>query len=72
MVVSFEFLTLSFLFLLLFIFENEFFLDEIEFNISEISLFLFVEVDVRSVGIRVTEESLGFVIVVSGSIFSLK
>ncbi|XP_070125106.1 KN motif and ankyrin repeat domain-containing protein 4 isoform X2 [Equus caballus] len=52
--------------------ENELPLDEIELNISEIPPPPPVEVDVRSVGIRVTEESLGLATVAPGSISSLK
>ncbi|XP_047644794.1 KN motif and ankyrin repeat domain-containing protein 4 [Phacochoerus africanus] len=52
--------------------ENELSLDEIELNISEIPPPPPVEVDVRSIGIRVTEESLGLASVDPGSISSLK
>ncbi|XP_027440214.1 KN motif and ankyrin repeat domain-containing protein 4 [Zalophus californianus] len=52
--------------------ENEFPLEEIELNISEIPPPPPVEIDVRSIGIRVTEESLGLPAVDPGSISSLK
>ncbi|EHH49960.1 hypothetical protein EGM_00709 [Macaca fascicularis] len=52
--------------------ENELLLEEIELNISEIPPPPPVEVDVRSIGIRVTEESLGLARVDPGSISSLK
>ncbi|XP_040613062.1 KN motif and ankyrin repeat domain-containing protein 4 [Mesocricetus auratus] len=52
--------------------ENELFLEEIELNISEIPPPPPIEVDVRSIGIRVTEESLGLVGSDTGSISSLK
>ncbi|MBW03095.1 KN motif and ankyrin repeat domain-containing protein 4, partial [Eschrichtius robustus] len=51
---------------------NELPLEEIELNISEIPPPPPVEVDVRSIGIRVTEESLGLTSVDPGSISSLK
>ncbi|XP_057386093.1 KN motif and ankyrin repeat domain-containing protein 4 [Balaenoptera acutorostrata] len=47
-------------------------LEEIELNINEIPPPPPVEVDVRSIGIRVTEESLGLTSVDPGSISSLK
>lgn len=52
--------------------ENELPLEEIELNISEIPPPPPVEVDVRSIGIRVTEESLGLASRDPGSISSLK
>uniref|UniRef100_A0A2R8ZAW4 KN motif and ankyrin repeat domain-containing protein 4 n=1 Tax=Pan paniscus TaxID=9597 RepID=A0A2R8ZAW4_PANPA len=52
--------------------ENELLLEEIELNISEIPPPPPVEVDMRSIGIRVTEESLGLARVDAGSISSLK
>ncbi|XP_003411198.1 KN motif and ankyrin repeat domain-containing protein 4 [Loxodonta africana] len=52
--------------------ENDLPLEEIELNISEIPPPPPVEVDVRSIGIRVTEESLGFARVDPSSISSLK
>ncbi|XP_022436965.1 KN motif and ankyrin repeat domain-containing protein 4 [Delphinapterus leucas] len=52
--------------------ENELPLEEIELNIIEIPPPPPVEVDVRSIGIRVTEESLGLTSVDPGSISSLK
>ncbi|KAM5265632.1 KN motif and ankyrin repeat domain-containing protein 4 isoform 1-T9 [Hipposideros larvatus] len=52
--------------------ENELPLEEIELSISEIPPPPPVEVDVRSIGIRVTEESLGLATVDTGSISSLK
>ncbi|XP_018874679.3 KN motif and ankyrin repeat domain-containing protein 4 [Gorilla gorilla gorilla] len=52
--------------------ENELLLEEIELNISEIPPPPPVEVDMRSIGIRVTEESLGLARVDPGSISSLK
>lgn len=52
--------------------ENELPLEEIELSISEIPPPPPVEVDVRSIGIRVTEESLGLPTVDAGSISSLK
>ncbi|XP_045691571.1 KN motif and ankyrin repeat domain-containing protein 4 [Phyllostomus hastatus] len=52
--------------------ENELPLEEIELNISEIPPPPPVEVDVRSVGTRVTEESLGLAALDPGSISSLK
>ncbi|XDC69220.1 hypothetical protein R6Z07F_000393 [Ovis aries] len=52
--------------------ENELPLEEIELNISEIPPPPPVEVDVRSIGIRVTEESLGLASLDPGSISSLK
>lgn len=52
--------------------ENELPLEEIELNISEIPPPPPVEVDVRSIGIRVTEESLGLAAVDPGSLSSLK
>ncbi|XP_007957266.1 KN motif and ankyrin repeat domain-containing protein 4 [Orycteropus afer afer] len=52
--------------------ENEFLLEEIELNISEIPPPPPIEVDVRSIGIRVTEESLGLARVDPSSISSLK
>ncbi|XP_029803960.1 KN motif and ankyrin repeat domain-containing protein 4 [Suricata suricatta] len=52
--------------------ENEFPLEEIELNISEIPPPPPVEIDVRSIGIRVTEESLGLPTMDPGSISSLK
>ncbi|XP_031993103.1 KN motif and ankyrin repeat domain-containing protein 4 isoform X1 [Hylobates moloch] len=52
--------------------DNELLLEEIELNISEIPPPPPVEVDVRSIGIRVTEESLGLARVDPGSISSLK
>lgn len=52
--------------------ENEFPLEEIELNISEIPPPPPVEIDVRSIGIRVMEESLGLPAMDPGSISSLK
>lgn len=52
--------------------ENELSLEEIELSISEIPPPPPVEVDVRSIGTRVTEESLGLTAVDRGSISSLK
>ncbi|XP_051043931.1 KN motif and ankyrin repeat domain-containing protein 4 [Phodopus roborovskii] len=52
--------------------ENELSLEEIELNISELPPPPPIEVDVRSIGIRVTEESLGLVETDIGSISSLK
>nr|XP_021523416.1 KN motif and ankyrin repeat domain-containing protein 4 [Aotus nancymaae] len=52
--------------------ENELLLEEVELNISEIPPPPPVEVDVRSIGIRVTEESLGLAKVDLGSISILK
>lgn len=52
--------------------ENELSLEEIELNISEIPPPPPIEVDVRSVGVRVTEESLGLVETDTSSISSLK
>lgn len=52
--------------------ETELPLEEIELNISEIPPPPPVEVDVRSVGIRVTEESLGLAPADPGSISSLR
>ncbi|XP_026353733.2 KN motif and ankyrin repeat domain-containing protein 4 isoform X4 [Ursus arctos] len=52
--------------------ENEFPLEEIELNISKIPPPPPVEIDVRSIGIRVTEESLGLPAMDPGSISSLK
>lgn len=52
--------------------ENELPLEEIELIISEIPPPPPVEVDVRSIGIRVTEESLGLATIDPGSISSLK
>ncbi|XP_077005570.1 KN motif and ankyrin repeat domain-containing protein 4 isoform X2 [Tamandua tetradactyla] len=52
--------------------ENELPLEEIELNISEIPPPPPVEVDMRSIGIRVTEESLGIARVDPSSISSLK
>uniref|UniRef100_A0A8C7B2Z0 KN motif and ankyrin repeat domain-containing protein 4 n=1 Tax=Neovison vison TaxID=452646 RepID=A0A8C7B2Z0_NEOVI len=52
--------------------ENEFPLEEIELNISEIPPPPPVEIDVRSIGVRVTEESLGLPALDPGSISSLK
>ncbi|XP_002810796.3 KN motif and ankyrin repeat domain-containing protein 4 [Pongo abelii] len=52
--------------------ENELLLEEIELNISEIPPPPPVEVDMRSIGIRVTEESLGLARVDPSSISSLK
>lgn len=52
--------------------ENEFPLEEIELNISEIPPPPPVEIDVRSIGIRVTEESLGLPTMDPVSISSLK
>ncbi|XP_058573162.1 KN motif and ankyrin repeat domain-containing protein 4 isoform X1 [Neofelis nebulosa] len=52
--------------------ENEFPLEEIELNISEIPPPPPVEIDVRSIGVRVTEESLGLPTMDPISISSLK
>ncbi|XP_054430016.1 KN motif and ankyrin repeat domain-containing protein 4 [Pteronotus mesoamericanus] len=52
--------------------ENELLLEEIELNISEIPPPPPVAVDVRSIGIRVTEESLGLATLDPGSVSSLK
>lgn len=52
--------------------ETELPLEEIELNISEIPPPPPVEVDMRSIGIRVTEESLGLAPVDPGSICSLR
>ena len=52
--------------------ESELPLEEIELNISEIPPPPPVEVDVRSIGIRVTEESLGLASLDPGSISCLK
>ncbi|XP_037682981.1 KN motif and ankyrin repeat domain-containing protein 4 isoform X2 [Choloepus didactylus] len=52
--------------------ENELPLEEIELNICEIPPPPPIEVDVRSIGIRVTEESLGLARVDPNSISSLK
>lgn len=52
--------------------ENELSLEEIELSISEIPPPPPIEVDVRSVGVRVTEESLGLVGTDTSSISSLK
>ncbi|XP_004369057.1 KN motif and ankyrin repeat domain-containing protein 4 [Trichechus manatus latirostris] len=52
--------------------ENDLPLEEIELNISEIPPPPPIEVDVRSIGIRVTEESLGLARVDPSSISSLK
>uniref|UniRef100_A0A8C3YIY4 KN motif and ankyrin repeat domain-containing protein 4 n=1 Tax=Catagonus wagneri TaxID=51154 RepID=A0A8C3YIY4_9CETA len=52
--------------------ESELSLEEIELSISEIPPPPPVEVDVRSIGIRVTEESLGLAATDPGSISSLK
>ncbi|GAB5575136.1 KN motif and ankyrin repeat domain-containing protein 4 [Prionailurus iriomotensis] len=52
--------------------ENEFPLEEIELNISEIPPPPPVEIDVRSIGVRVTEESLGLPTMDPVSISSLK
>ncbi|XP_036112831.1 KN motif and ankyrin repeat domain-containing protein 4 [Molossus molossus] len=52
--------------------ENELPLEEIELNICEIPPPPPVEADVRSIGIRVTEESLGLATTEAGSISSLK
>lgn len=52
--------------------ENELSLEEIELNISEIPPPPPIEVDVRSIGIRVTEESLGLLETDTSSISSLK
>ncbi|KAF0878920.1 KANK4 protein, partial [Crocuta crocuta] len=52
--------------------ENEFPLEEIELNISEIPPPPPVEIDMRSIGVRVTEESLGLPTTDPRSISSLK
>ncbi|XP_039111212.1 KN motif and ankyrin repeat domain-containing protein 4 [Hyaena hyaena] len=52
--------------------ENEIPLEEIELNISEIPPPPPVEIDMRSIGVRVTEESLGLPTTDPGSISSLK
>ncbi|CAO2588186.1 KN motif and ankyrin repeat domain-containing protein 4 [Lemmus lemmus] len=52
--------------------ENELSLEEIELSISEIPPPPPIEVDMRSIGIQVTEESLGLVETDSGDISSLK
>ncbi|XP_042536074.1 LOW QUALITY PROTEIN: KN motif and ankyrin repeat domain-containing protein 4 [Dipodomys spectabilis] len=52
--------------------ENELLLEEIELSISEIPPPPPVEVDVRSIGVRVTEESLGLVGLDPSAISSLK
>ncbi|KAI6054926.1 KN motif and ankyrin repeat domain-containing protein 4 [Marmota monax] len=52
--------------------ENELPLEEIELNISEIPPPPPIELDVRSIGIRVTEESLGLALVDPNSISNLK
>lgn len=52
--------------------ENELSLEEIELSISEIPPPPPIDVDVRSIGIRVTEESLGLVETDTSSISSLK
>ncbi|EDL30898.1 KN motif and ankyrin repeat domain-containing protein 4 [Mus musculus] len=54
------------------ILENDLSLDEIELSISEIPPPPPIEVDVRSIGIRVTEESLGLLETDTSSISSLK
>ncbi|VTJ90589.1 Hypothetical predicted protein [Marmota monax] len=52
--------------------ENELPLEEIQLNISEIPPPPPIELDVRSIGIRVTEESLGLALVDPNSISNLK
>ncbi|XP_058394163.1 KN motif and ankyrin repeat domain-containing protein 4 isoform X1 [Diceros bicornis minor] len=52
--------------------ENELPLEEIELNISEIPPPPPVEVDVRSIGVRVTEESLGLATLDPGSVSGLQ
>ncbi|VTJ61546.1 Hypothetical predicted protein [Marmota monax] len=52
--------------------ENELPLEEVELNISEIPPPPPIELDVRSIGIRVTEESLGLALVDPNSISNLK
>ncbi|VTJ61545.1 Hypothetical predicted protein [Marmota monax] len=52
--------------------ENELPLEEVEVNISEIPPPPPIELDVRSIGIRVTEESLGLALVDPNSISNLK